>query len=239
MNQAISLSSPAFELAQVNHVRVGRTVLRDISLTIPKGRTTSLIGPSGSGKTSLLRLLNRLESPVSGSIRYAGRVLEEYPIRELRRRVAFAFQTPAMLPGTVLDNLLEACRCFSYKVTAEDNARAMHALQLAELPADYLSRPADRLSGGEKQRVALARALMTEPDVLLLDEPTSALDPDTSARLVATLSRLTQRGLTIVMATHRLEEARLMGGYVAVLQAGCVVDYRSSGALETAIVVTL
>lgn len=220
---------PAFSLSGVSHRRQGRQVLFNVNLDIAVGRTTCLIGSSGSGKTSLLRLLNRLESPFEGQIRYDGQALESYPVRQLRRRVAFAFQNPVMFEGSVMDNLLRAATiCETGASVArthdQDKQRALDMLELAELEADYADRDAARLSGGEKQRVSLARALMTQPKVLLLDEPTSALDPASAERVVTTLHRLADSGLTIIMATHRMDEVETLDARVVVMEHGRIVQ---------------
>lgn len=215
-----------FELSNVSHRRQGRPVLSNISLTIARGKATCLIGESGSGKTSLLRLLNRLESPQSGHILYNGEPLESYPVRELRRRVAFAFQAPVMFEGTVLQNVLTSVRLAEVRNAPgpQHQERARTLLAMAELDPDYADRDAGRLSGGEKQRVALARALMSNPDVLLLDEPTSALDPASAERVVAMLARLINQGLTVVMATHRMDEVEELGARVIVMESGKVAE---------------
>src|SRR5690606_9874283 len=106
----------------------------------------------------------------------------------------------------------------------QDKQRAVDMLELAELEADYADRDAARLSGGEKQRVSLARALMTQPRVVLLDEPTSALDPASAERVLATLHRLADSGLTIVMATHRMDEVETLDACVVVMEHGRIVQ---------------
>ncbi|HCP76280.1 MAG: hypothetical protein CML16_01810 [Pusillimonas sp.] len=218
----------AFELRDVVHERQKRTVLHNVTLKLRAGQPTCLIGSSGSGKTSFLRLLNRLESPVSGDIVFHGRPIEHYPVRQLRTRVGFAFQAPAMFEGTVADNLLMAARFAHGKITQEDRDRVSEVLVLADLNESYAQRDADQLSGGEKQRVALARTLMTRPEVLLLDEPTSALDPKSGSRLVEALRKLVASGVTVVMATHRLEEGEVLGGDTIVFEAGHVVEHRQA-----------
>ncbi|MAK55762.1 MAG: hypothetical protein CML17_07965 [Pusillimonas sp.] len=218
----------AFELRDVVHERQKRMVLHHITLKLRAGRPTCLIGSSGSGKTSFLRLLNRLESPVSGEILFKGQPIEQYPVRQLRTRVGFAFQAPAMFEGTVTDNLLMAARFANGKITQSDRDRVSEALALADLNDSYADRDADQLSGGERQRVALARTLMSKPEVLLLDEPTSALDPKSGARLVDALKKLAHAGVTVIMATHRLEEGEVLGGDTIVFEAGRVVEHREA-----------
>jgi ABC-type methionine transport system ATPase subunit len=217
-------SSPAFTLREVTQTRDGITALDDVSVEIPVGRITALIGPSGAGKSALLRLLNRLDDPTAGEILYRGEPIEEIPVRELRRRVGFVFQTPVAFPGTVHDNLLVAATIAGVSGAEIDN-RIDDSIRLADVDRELLERPADRLSGGQLQRVAIARALMTDPETLLMDEPTASLDPETADTLGQTIADLTaERGLTVVMATHRLAEAKSLCPQVVMLDKGRVVE---------------
>src|SRR3954468_19397639 len=191
--------SVLFRVTGVRQVKESNTILNGVDLDIIKGRITALIGPSGAGKTSLLRLLNRLDDPLSGSITYKGRPISDYPVRELRREIGFVFQTPVMFPGTVMENLRAASKVAQQPVTGVDD-RARRAMSLAGLDPNLLDRDGDRLSVGQKQRANIARALMTAPQVLLMDEPTSALDPETADRLMDTVRRLSdQEGISVVM----------------------------------------
>ena len=203
-------------------------MLDAVSLKLPSGCFTALIGPSGAGKTTLLRLLNRLDEPTTGNVELFGQAITSYPVRSLRRRVGFVFQTPVMFTGKVAENLhaADVFRGSQPQPSATTTSERMAAmLALAGLDASYAERNASDLSGGEKQRVALARALMTEPEVLLLDEPTAALDPEVADRLMQTLKHLNQTtGLTIVMVTHRLREARSAATYAVMLEGGRVVE---------------
>ena len=220
----MSVDTTSFELRGVGQERAGRTVLQDIDVTIPRHRITVLSGPSGGGKTSLLRLLNRLDDPVRGDILYDGRPIIEYAVTELRRRVALVFQTPVMFPGTVSDNLAVAAELAGVQDSQFDQ-QASQVMLLAELEPSLLERPGGELSVGQKQRVNLARALMTSPEVLLLDEPTSALDPETSHALMKTIGSLSEvRRLTIIVATHRVSEARDYAHHALVLRDGRVVE---------------
>ena len=213
----------AFTLKGVRQVKDGITILDGVELDIPHGAITALVGPSGAGKTSLLRLLNRLDDPVSGDIVYRARAITHYPVQELRRNVGFVFQTPVMFPGTVRDNL-QAALTLGGAAGQGAERRVAAAMALAELDSTLYDRDGDRLSGGQKQRVNIARALMTSPDVLLMDEPTSALDPETADRLMETTRRLSQeQHLTVVMVTHRLSEARRTSDMTVVLEHGRVV----------------
>jgi putative ABC transport system ATP-binding protein len=230
--QPIDASPDAFALENVSQERGGRRVLAGVTVDLPKGGFSALIGPSGAGKTSLLRLLNRLDDPALGVVRFLGQPIVDFPVRALRRRVGFVFQAPAMFPGTVAENLA-IVPTLGGDATADDaSVRIAEVLRLAELGADFEDRVAADLSGGEKQRVALARALMTKPEVLLLDEPTAALDPEVAEHLMRTLRRLREgAGLTILMVTHRLSEARLASTYAVMLEAGRIVEAGPSARL--------
>jgi putative ABC transport system ATP-binding protein len=213
-----------FTLRGVRQERGTSVILDDVSLDLPHTEITAVVGPSGAGKTSLIRLLNRLDDPVAGEVCFAGRALASYPIGSLRRRVGFVFQTAAMFPGTVADNLRTAVELGGPAAAADapDPSRVLAAVGLAP---GYATRDAWRLSGGEQQRVSLARALMTRPEVLLLDEPTSALDPEVAARLLDTIARLSrERGVSVIMVTHRLSEARHISTFTVMLEAGRLVE---------------
>jgi putative ABC transport system ATP-binding protein len=229
-------SSPLFALRRVAQERDGGAILRDVTLDLPRTAVTALIGPSGAGKTSLLRLLNRLDDPSAGEVWFEGRPITSYPVGALRRRVGFVFQAAAMFPGTVADNLRTAVALGGAAgATGTPPPDPATVLDAVGLSAAYATREAARLSGGEQQRVSIARALMTRPEVLLLDEPTSALDPEVAERLLATVERLSrERGVAVVMVTHRLSEARDVSTYTVMLEAGRVVEVGATDRIFTA-----
>ena len=134
------------------------------------------------------------------------------------------FQTPVAFPGTVRENLAVAARIASVP-DDEVDGRMAENVRLADIDGDLLDRPAGRLSGGQLQRVNIARALMTGPETLLLDEPTASLDPETAAKFGQTIAGLSsRRGLTVVMASHRIAEAKILAGYAVMLDKGKVVE---------------
>jgi putative ABC transport system ATP-binding protein len=194
-----------FELQELRVSRGGRLILDGLSARIPEG-ATAVVGPSGSGKSSLLRLLNRLADPDSGRILFRGSPLVEFEVLALRREVMLVPQLPALLPGTVGDNIGYAAR-----LAGRDGVDLQGPLRAAGLDATYADREAAKLSVGEQQRAMLARALAAEPGVLLLDEPTSALDPESVASIEEALAGLRRRGdLSLVLVTHdRAQAARL------------------------------
>jgi ABC-type methionine transport system ATPase subunit len=207
-----------FELQGVSLTRAGKQVLRGVDARLLIG-ASCVAGPSGSGKSTLLRLLNRLSDPDSGTVRYRGTDVREYDVLELRREVCLVPQLPALLEGTVGDNVRFAASCAA---TEPDIGRL---LDLAGLDGSYADRPADRLSVGEQQRVMLARALALEPRVLLLDEPTSALDEDRRDAVERTLLDLQRRlDISLVLVTHDLAQARRMADWVVRMDAGRAVE---------------
>ncbi len=192
-------------------------VLSAVSFGVPASARLIVLGRSGSGKSTLLRLLNRLDEPLSGAILFNGCTLTECDPLALRRKVALVGQTPIAFEGTVRDNLRTRPR----GLPPPDEASLVASLEDVGLSGDFLGRPAEALSVGEKQRMCLARALVAGPDVLLLDEPTSALDPQSLgviADLVLALSE--RRSLAIVAATHQPELVRRLGGSLLLLEGG-------------------
>ena len=215
---AIVTAPPTFELLDVAAGPPEAPILSGVTLSVPCDGILAVAGPSGSGKSTLLRLLNRLDDPLLGSIRFEGRDLKEWEPRDLRRRVAMIFQKAPIFPGTVLDN-------FRVALPTVDEARANHVLDHVGMPRELLGREASTLSGGEAQRMSIARALLTDPAVLLADEPTAALD--TASRLtVEELGRtVAASGVPIVWITHDTDQLRRLADHVVVLIDGKVAAF--------------
>jgi putative ABC transport system ATP-binding protein len=191
--------------------------LTSVRASIPRGCVTVIVGPSGAGKSTLLRLLNRLEEPTSGVVRFRDKALVEYDVLALRRKVGMLQQAPTPFAGSGLANLRVANPDLS-----ESAAAAL--LDRVGLDSGMLSRDATTLSGGEAQRLCLARALTTDPSVLLLDEPTSALDRFAAAAVERAVSSLVASGLTAVWVCHDQAQARRVGQYALVVHSGTVVE---------------
>jgi len=150
-----------------------------------------------------------------GTVRYRGADVREYDPLELRRQVCLVPQLPALLPGTVSENVLYGVRL------AGRDADVAAMLNLAGLDPSFAPRDAAQLSVGEQQRVMLARALALEPDVLLLDEPTSALDEEARAAVEQTLRRLQEElSASFVLVTHDLDQAARLATWVVQLKKG-------------------
>lgn len=208
-------STDAFELRCVDAGPPGAPILTSIDLTVPVNGVTVLAGPSGAGKSTLLRLLNRLDDPLAGEIRWRDRSLAEWAPTELRRQVAMVFQRAPIFPGTVLDNLRVA-------LPEVDAERAVHVLEHVGLDAALVDQEADTLSGGEAQRMCVARALLTDPVVLLADEPTAALDR-TARTTVEDLGRsLADSGVGVIWVSHDTDQLRRLADHVIVLAGGRV-----------------
>lgn len=203
-----------FELEDVSYSRSGKLVLHDLEARLPVG-ASSIVGPSGSGKSTLLRLLNRLADPDSGRVVYEGRDVRERDPLELRREVSLVPQLPALIDGTVHDNVAYGPRLAGHSFDARS------CLELAGLDPAFEGRDAAKMSVGEQQRVMLARALALDPRVLLLDEPTSALDQAARDAVEATLRGLRARtSISIVVVTHDMAQARRLADYVVRIEGG-------------------
>ncbi|WNN45814.1 MULTISPECIES: arginine ABC transporter ATP-binding protein ArtP [Winslowiella] len=220
----------SIQLNGINCYYGAHQALFDIQLECPEGETLVLLGPSGAGKSSLLRVLNLLEMPRSGTLSIAGNNFDfsktpsDSAIRELRQNVGMVFQQYNLWPHlTVMQNLIEApCRVLGL---SKDQARARADKLLERLRlTKFVDRFPLHLSGGQQQRVAIARALMMEPAVLLFDEPTAALDPEITAQIVSIIRELSQTRITQVIVTHEVEVARKTASRVVYMENGFIVE---------------
>ena len=220
---------PLIELQHVRKVFAepddgGRQVVAvdGVDLAVGEGETVCLIGPSGSGKTTVLKLINRLLEPTSGSLRVAGEDVRSLDVIRLRRRMGYVIQSGGLFPHrTVAGNVGLLCELEGWS-RARTRRRVEELLELVNLPPGELSaRPPRSLSGGQQQRVGIARALALDPPIVLMDEPFGALDPITRAQLHDEFLSLEARvRKTIVLVTHDLSEAFKLGDRVAVLESG-------------------
>jgi polar amino acid transport system ATP-binding protein len=207
--------------------------VRGVSLGVERGEVVVLIGPSGCGKSTILRCIHLLEEPTSGAIRvgseqltfgHGGRSLRGRRLAEYRSRIGMVFQHFELFPHmTALQNVVEGPVTVKRveRRAAADLGRALLAkVGLAGKEDSY----PNQLSGGQAQRVAIARALAMEPDVMLFDEPTSALDPETIGEVLSVMKKLADEGMTMVVVTHEMTFARRVGDWVAVFEAGRIVE---------------
>jgi osmoprotectant transport system ATP-binding protein len=199
-----------------------RYSVHGVSLHVPRGKMLALLGGSGCGKTTTLKMINRLIDPTSGRIVVNGCDVRQVDPVQLRRRIGYVFQGSGLFPHmSVADNIAIVPKLLRWPKD-RINTRIDELLQMVNLPADqYRTRMPRQLSGGQQQRVGFARALAVGPEVMLLDEPFGALDPVTRDELRAEFLNLRRRlGLTAVMVTHDMVEALLSADFIAVMNAG-------------------
>jgi phosphonate transport system ATP-binding protein len=211
-----------------------KQVVADVSLDIPAGQMVGVIGRSGAGKSTMLRLINRLTEPSSGTIRFDTidvSALGGRRLRQWRTHCAMIFQQFNLVGRLdVLTNVMigrlshhGALATLFKHFSAEDRARAIAALARFDLHEHALQR-ADTLSGGQQQRVAIARALVQEPRIVLADEPIASLDPRTARRVMDALRAINrQDGITVVCNLHTLDTARAYCDRIIALSHGRVV----------------
>lgn len=214
MNHNISI-----KVTNINQKFGDKTVLKDINLTLKKGEILGLLGPSGAGKTTLIKILTGQLTQTGGSAEVLG--------KDTRRLTSDIYTKM----GTVLDNtgLYERLNC-------RDNLAVF--AQIYRLPKqkireilkdvgllDAERRPVNKLSKGMRQRLVMARALMHNPEILFLDEPGSALDPSTAKEIHNLIRREQEKGATIFLTTHNMEEAAKLCDHVALLHEGEIVEY--------------
>jgi osmoprotectant transport system ATP-binding protein len=204
--------------------RVSAIAVRDLTLRIAPGESVALIGRSGAGKTTVLRLLNGLCAPESGTVAIDGAPLRG-DLAARRRRIGTILQAPALFPHrTVYENVATVPRLLGWdEERIRGAARAM--LERLELPFErFAPRMPRSLSGGEQQRVGIARAMIAAPPLLLCDEPFSALDPLVRRELQEAFIRLRDGGdVTMLFVTHDLAEALRVGSRVVLIDDGRIV----------------
>ena len=197
-------------------------VLRNLSLQIQSGELFVLVGASGCGKTTLLRLINRLVEPTSGTVHVNGHDIAQQPAHLHRRTIGYCAQSGGLFPHLgVGRNVAVTLELLGW--SSSDIQERVHALlELVHLPPDeFAARNMDELSGGQKQRVAVARALAAKPLCLLFDEPFGALDPVTRESLQQELRTIVQSTkTTTVFVTHDMTEALLLGDRIGVMHQG-------------------
>ena len=201
--------------------------LNDINLTVDTGDIYGLIGWSGAGKSSLIRLVNQLEKPTSGTVTVDGvdlNKLDAKAQRELKKKIGMIFQHFNLLESkTVAQNIAIPLVLQGLK-RDEIDRRVDAMLSYVDLAGKKQSYPS-QLSGGQKQRVGIARALITEPTILLCDEATSALDPQTTLSILKLLKQInSERNITILLVTHEMEVISSICNKVAVMEKGQVIE---------------
>lgn len=215
-----STTDPVLRTEHLSRVVKDKVLVEDATFEVQAGEVLAVVGPSGSGKSSLLRLLNRLDEPTSGTVYVEGIDYRQIAPRELRRKLGMVNQRPYLFPGTVEENLqfgpLQRGEALSHDSVEQLLARV--GLK------GYAGRNVANLSGGEAQRISVARTLANSPLVLLLDEPTSALDETSKLEVESSIQNVVhEQGLTCVLVTHDTAQATRLAERAILLEAGRIV----------------
>lgn len=201
-------------------------VLRDIDLDVHKGEVVVVLGPSGSGKSTMLRCINRLEEPTSGSIVVEGVDVcaKGVDLNKVRTHLGMVFQQFNLFAHmTVLQNVMLGPVDVLGVSKNEARERAMDLLSRVGV-AEQADKVPAQLSGGQQQRVAIARSLAMQPKAMLFDEPTSALDPEMINEVLEVMVRLAQQGMTMIVITHEMNFARRVADRVVFMADGQIVE---------------
>jgi ABC-2 type transport system ATP-binding protein len=204
----------AIEVSRLSKTFGGRTAVDDVSFSVARGEVFGFLGPNGAGKTTTVRILGTLIAPTSGSATVAGIPLEPANDVEIRRRISIMPEAPGLYRKlTVTENLEFFARLYGLPNRQHRMTAALDAVGLADRAQDACG----SLSKGLRQRVALARTLLNDPEVMFLDEPTSGLDPVAAHEVHGLIKALRQRGVTVFLTTHRLDEAERLCDRVAIM----------------------
>jgi len=218
--------TPMLAAQQLEVTLSGRTVLHDVSLSLPSGQLVALVGPNGAGKTTLLRALAGLVSS-SGTVEVNGDHLSSLPLRERAKRFGYLPQGhvvhwPLPAKDVVALGRYPHGATDPARLSPRDEAAVLRAMQATNV-VDFSERPVTELSGGERSRVALARVLAVEAPIVLADEPTASLDPRYQIDVMINLRSAADRGVLVVVVTHDLGLAARFADTVLVLSDGRLV----------------
>ena len=226
-------NAPAFteltDSVEIKHVDFsyveGKPILKDVSISAPKGKMTAVVGPTGSGKTTIMNLLNRFYDVDSGSIEFDGRDIRDYELDSLRSHVGIVLQDSVLFSGTIRDNIRFGVPDASQEMV-ETAARATHIHDYIEsLPDKYdtiVDDDQNIFSTGQKQLISIARTLLTDPQVLILDEATSNVDTVTESKIQQAMEAIVA-GRTSFVIAHRLKTI-LNADQIIVLKDGEVIE---------------
>ena len=196
------------------HLKAGydkNVIIENMNLNVPAHKVTALIGANGCGKSTLLKTLCRIQPPLGGEVLLDGRSIFSEDSRELAKKVAILPQNPMAPAGLTVRELVNYGRAphrsrFFARTTQEDKRMVEWALQETDMTA-FADRPVEALSGGQRQRAWIAMAIAQDTEILFLDEPTSGIDPLARRTFWQKITALSERGTTIIITTHFMEEA--------------------------------
>jgi osmoprotectant transport system ATP-binding protein len=220
----------AIELRRVSYqLPAGQVLLRDLTFSVKSGETLVLLGRSGAGKSTALKLINRMLEPASGEILIEGKSAPAWDPIALRRHIGYVIQEIGLFPHYTVEKNISLVPRLEHWPEDRTRSRVADLMKLVGLDAaQFLPRFPHELSGGQRQRVGIARALAADPPILLMDEPFGALDPLTRGEVQREFQQLEQLiHKTVVLVTHHVGEALLLGTRIGVIDAGALVGMYS------------
>jgi arginine/lysine/histidine transport system ATP-binding protein len=227
------MSTPVIRLKNISKSLGGNLILPRINIEVPNGQVLAILGPSGGGKSTMLRCMNLLEIPETGSVELDGENLvglKPAQLAAMRARIGMVFQSFNLFPHfTALENVSLALR-FALDIEKDEAAvRAEEALVRVGLSHKIAAYPR-HLSGGQQQRVAIARAMAMRPRLMLFDEPTSALDAEMVAEVLQVMRDLVSGGMTMVVVSHEIGFVKNAADRIIFLAEGKIVEDRPARA---------
>lgn len=232
--------APVLEVRGLSVVYGAKTIVQDVTFSVPEGTVVAMVGPSGCGKSTLLKTFNRMtelnpDVSTKGEVLFSGSSIHDPDVDPagIRRQVGMIFQNPNPFPTSVFENVAFGPRVHGLEEDLSGLVeRSLRRAGLWEEVRDRLFDPAAQLSGGQQQRLCIARALAVSPRLLLMDEPSSDLDP-ASTRQIEHLIHELKLELTILLVTHNLQQAARVSDYTVFFQGGELVEYGPTSALFT------
>lgn len=208
--------------------------LNDVSLKIEDGEFLAIVGPSGSGKTTLMHIVGGLDTPTSGEVLFDGKDISKYKDKEMAKfrnsHIGFVFQAFNLEnTQTALENVMMPL-IFAGMGKKERKEKALKALEQVEIGNLANHKPSE-MSGGQRQRVSIARALVNNPKIIFADEPTGNLDSKTGNNIMELFYKLNDKGYTIIMVTHNMEEAEKAKRVVKIKDGNLISDERNEGVI--------
>ncbi|MGM0459184.1 MAG: ATP-binding cassette domain-containing protein [Bacteroidota bacterium] len=199
--------------------------LNGVSLTVPKGKTLSLIGPSGCGKSTLLRIIMGLLQADSGDVIVNSREVRSRNLLEIRRQMGYVIQSGGLFPHLSARENLTLVTGYLGWSSDKENERISELCRLTNIREEMLQRKPGLLSGGQAQRISLMRALMLDPEIILLDEPLGSIDPLVRYELQNDLRSIFRKlNKTVLLITHDLGEAAFLGDLIVLMKEGDIVQ---------------
>lgn len=205
-----------------------KTVLENISLEIPKGKSFTLIGPSGCGKSTLLRIVMGLINADAGSVTINDEEISRDNILKIRQNIGYVIQKGGLFPHLSAHKNVALAAEFVGWSESKIKHRISELAELVSIDEELLSRKPDQLSGGQAQRISLIRALMLDPDFILMDEPLGSIDPLVRYDLQTDLKQIFQSlHKTVLLVTHDLGEAAFLGDEIVLMKDGKIIQQDS------------